>query len=114
MSKPGLGCYAPRGERPLASRLSKSPSLRESPNAALVISERLAQHFLGVRTEQGRRHGIDTRRHTHVDLGFNVRHESGSWVRNTAEAVSLACLRGVEPLLDRAEIADGYIGLPHL
>src|SRR6202158_2839784 len=74
----------------VASRRPKDPRLGKRCDATIVITERLAQNFLCVLAQHGRRHGIDDRRLFETDRLFDVRHEARGRVRVLFTSLPLA------------------------
>src|SRR6267142_2286533 len=118
LKRPKSAFMGPRG--PLDRRsggvagLPESPRLGQGRDTAVVVSERLSKHFPGVLAEQRRRHGIDRRRQAHMERRFNVGNSARRRMRDPAETVAVAHFRSVEAFLDRAQIANRYVGFLHL
>src|SRR5665213_829626 len=82
-------CYRPKDTR-----------LGKRRDARVVITERLAQDFLRMLTQQGGGDGIDDRCQTEIQRCFNIGNASGGRVCNLADAMALAHLRRIESFLD--------------
>ena len=105
-----------RARRPTSAARGRSenPGFSQRGDAVIVVTQRFPQYFLGMLAQQRRRNGIHDRCQAHAERRLNIRNGTRGRVRNLAEAVTVAHLRGVESLLDRAKIAAGHVGFLHL
>src|SRR5207244_11304926 len=100
--------YAARSGLPESAHSSK-PS-----KPVIAVAKCLAQNLLGVFAEQWRRYGINHGSQAHIERRFDIGDGASGRVRDTAQAMALARFGRIEPLLDRAKIANRYVGLLHL
>src|SRR4051812_16754851 len=75
------------------ARLAEGARLGQSRDTAVIVTERLAQHFPGVFAEQRCRHRIDRRRQTHMQRRLDVGYRARGRMRDLAEAIAAAHFR---------------------